>query len=326
MNIFRKILYNVLRAQGVSVGGQAVIEGVMMRSPISIATAIRRADNGIIVKKSFVLLLNKRYPLLGLPIVRGVVNLIQSLIIGVRSLNYSASIALEDIEKEEGVTDNKEENGEIGKVMLTITMLAAMVIGVLLFIALPLFLTGLVKASYPILENSLIFNSTDGLFRILIFLTYIISISFIKDIKRIFQYHGAEHKAVFCYESGEELTIANCKKFSTLHPRCGTNFLLIVMFISIFCFTFFPVGLPFYKKFLYRFVLIPLIGGVSYEIIRYGGRNQKSRVGKVIALGLMLQKITTKEPTDDQQEVALHALKDALEMEGEYDAGKIGVS
>jgi len=258
---------------------------------------------------------------------RGVVALIHSLVLGLHALNYSANLALEDVEEEEKAKGkHKENSSEIGKIALTVTMFAAMGLGVLLFIVLPLFLTGLVKNMYPILNNSLVYNSVDGFFRVSIFLIYIVSISFIHDIKRVFEYHGAEHKAVFCFEAGEELTVENCKKFSTLHPRCGTNFLLIVMFISVFCFTFFPVGLPFYTKILYRFILVPLIAGVGFEVIKYGGAKQDSGIGRVVRLGLMLQKITTREPTDEQQEVALKALKDALYMEGEGYAGHAGVS
>jgi len=311
----------------ITIGGQALIEGVMMRSPIAMVIAVRRADKKITVKKRFILPLRKRYPFLGLPVVRGVVALIQSLILGMSALNYSANIALEDVaEEEKAKGEHKENSAEIGKIALTVTMFAAMGLGVLLFIVLPLFLTGLVKSRYPILNNSFVYNSVDGFFRVSIFLIYIVSISFIHDIKRVFEYHGAEHKAVFCFEAEEELTVENCRKFSTLHPRCGTNFLLIVMFISVFCFTFFPVGLPFYTKILYRFVLVPLIAGVGFEVIRYGGAKQDSGIGKIVRLGLMLQKITTREPTDEQQEVALKALKDALYMEGEGDAGHAGVS
>ncbi len=312
MNLHNRFLHIFLTtSKEIMVGGQAVIEGVMMRSPTSLSIAVRRADGSIAVKNRFLIMLSKKHPFLGWPIIRGVVTLIQSLVLGAQALHYSAQVAIEDIEGEE-----EKESGEVGKVALTVTMLAAMGFGILLFIVLPLFLASLVKNNYPILENSIVYNTVDGLFRIVIFLAYITGISFIKDIKRVFQYHGAEHKAIFCYEAKEALTAENAQKFSRLHPRCGTNFLIIVMFVSIFCFTFLPAKLVFYKKILSRFIFIPLIGGVSYELIRYGGKNPDSKLSKIINFGLLLQKITTKEPSKDHLEIAIRALKDALKMEG----------
>lgn len=296
-------------------GGQAVIEGVMMRSKNMMAVAVRKPDGGIsILKEGFISFLT-RFPFLRIPIIRGAAVLIQALVLGIKSLNYSAEVAMVEEEKknnpqsEEGEKERETVKGTT-KIALAFTIIVALVLGIALFFFLPLLLTELLKKVFPILEASLVFNLVDGLIRILIFVLYIFSISLIKDIKRIFQYHGAEHKTVYAHEAGEELTVANVKKYSTLHPRCGTSFLLFVMVIAILLFSFLPAHQPLYIKIWPRLALLPLIAGISYEIIRYSAKRMDNMFFKgLIWPGLFFQKITTAEPSDEQIAVAIEALK-----------------
>ncbi len=197
------------------------------------------------------------------------------------------------------------------------TMFLSLGLGLALFFYLPLYLTQAMKDLMPITQaSSLMFNLVDGVIRISIFLLYIFAISRMKDIKRVFEYHGAEHKVIYAYESGEPLTVDNARKYSTLHPRCGTSFLLIVMVLSILVFSFVPRSAPFYMKALSRFVLIPLIAGLSYEFIRFSSKKKDNPIIKAaITPGLWLQRLTTREPSDDQIEVAVRALTEAVDEE-----------
>lgn len=298
-------------------GGQAVIEGVMMRSKDVMAVAVRKPDGQIsILKENFVSFLT-RYPFLGIPVIRGAVVLIQALILGIKSLNYSAEVAMAEEKKnkkvEEGAQSEEEEKEKTKKstaIALAFSIVLALALGITIFFFVPLFLTELLKKAFPVLEVSILYNLVDGIIRILIFILYIFSISLIKDIKRIFQYHGAEHKTVYAHEAGEELTVGNVKKYSTLHPRCGTSFLLFVMVIAILLFSFLPAHQPLYIKIWPRLALIPLIAGISYEIIRYSARRMDNKFFKgLIWPGLFFQKITTAEPTEDQIAIAIEALK-----------------
>jgi uncharacterized protein YqhQ len=294
-------------------GGQAVIEGVMMRSKDVMAVAVRKPDGGIsILKEGFISFLT-RYPFLRIPIIRGAAVLIQALVLGVKSLNYSAEVAMVEEKKENNPQNGRGEKEKVGgttKIALAFTIILALALGIALFFFLPLFLTELLKKVFPILEVSLLFNLVDGLIRIFIFVLYIFSISLIKDIKKIFQYHGAEHKTVYAHEAGEELTVTNVKKYSTLHPRCGTSFLLFVMVIAILLFSFLPAHQPLYIKIWPRLALLPLIAGISYEIIRYSARRMDNMFFKgLVWPGLLFQKITTAEPSEEQISVAIEALK-----------------
>ena len=288
------------------VGGQAVIEGVMMRSPQSMAVAVRRPDGEIVVKKKRLSFFSERSLSFKLPLIRGVMVLISALILGIEALNFSANQAL------------AEEEKEPSSLTLGLTLAIALCFGVLLFFLVPLFLTKWLRSWVDLLsESGLLFNLVDGIIRLVIFLAYLRAISFIKDIQRIFQYHGAEHKSIFAFESGEELLIERVKGFSHLHPRCGTSFLLIVMVVSIFVFALVPHALPFGYKVASRVVLIPLIAGISYEIIRFADRKQNSRgIGYFIKPGLWLQRLTAREPSEAQIEVALRALQEVLNLEG----------
>ncbi|WP_243370181.1 DUF1385 domain-containing protein [Geotalea sp. SG265] len=294
----------------INIGGQAVIEGVMMRAPRSMAIAVRRPSGEIVVKKDEVIPLSERFPVVKLPIIRGAVALFNSLIIGITALNFSANEAM--VEEEKG-----EEKKEISSWAMAGTMAVAFGFGILLFFILPLYLT---KLLVPIIgDSNIIFNLVDGVIRVAVFLLYIFSISRMSDIQRIFQYHGAEHKSIFAFEAGEELTVENVRKYSCLHPRCGTSFLLIVMLVSILVFSLIPKLWPFYLKAGSRVVLLPLIAGVSYEILKWSAKNDRSPIVKLlIAPGLALQRLTTREPDDSQLEVAIRSMEEALEVNAGY--------
>ncbi len=295
-----------------NVGGQAVIEGVMMRSPTSFAIAVRKPNGEIATLVEPLKMLSERSRLFKLPIIRGVITLISALFLGVRALNFSADMAMEE---EEG--KDKKEKKEMSSLAMGLTVAFSLGFGILLFFVLPLYLTKLLKALIPTVGSSeFAFNLVDGAIRMSIFVVYIMGISMMKDIKRVFQYHGAEHKSIYAFEAGEELTVENARKYSSLHPRCGTSFLLTVMLVSILVFSFLSHEMPFWKTALSRLIFIPLIAGLSYEFIRYSGKKVSSKgMGLLMAPGLWLQKLTTREPSDDQLEVALVSLKEALKNE-----------
>jgi uncharacterized protein YqhQ len=269
------------------------------------AVAVRRPDGEIVVKKKGLAFFSERTPFFKLPLVRGVMVLLSALILGIEALNFSANQAL------------AEEEKEPSSLALGLTLAIALCFGILLFFLVPLFLTKWLRSGMELLsESGVLFNLVDGIIRLGIFLAYLRAISFIKDIQRVFQYHGAEHKSIFAFESGEELIVEKVKKFSHLHPRCGTSFLLIVMVVSIFIFALVPHGLPFGYKVASRVVLIPLIAGISYEIIRFADRRQNRRgMGFLIKPGLWLQGLTAYEPSEAQIEVALRALQEVLTLE-----------
>jgi len=289
----------------INIGGQAGIEGVLMRAPRSMAIAVRRPDGEIVVKRDRVTPLSERFPLVKLPLVRGAVALFSSLLIGIKALNFSANEALAEGEKKK----------EISSLAMGGTMAVALLFGVLLFFILPLYLT---KLLVPVIGGSnLVFNLVDGVIRVLVFLLYIYSISRMRDIQRVFQYHGAEHKSIFAFEAGETLTVENVRRFSRLHPRCGTSFLLIVMLVSILVFSLIPKLWPFSMKAGARIVLLPLIAGVSYELLKWSAKHDTSPLVRfLIAPGLALQRLTTREPDDDQVEVAIRSMEEALEENG----------
>ncbi len=287
------------------VGGQAVIEGVMMRSPNSMAIAVRKPDGEIVVKRERLDFFSEQRVFAKLPLFRGVINLISALILGVKALNFSANQSLEGEKEMDAWT-------------LGITFILALCFGILLFFLIPLFLTKWLRFVIPMVSNSgLFFNLMDGIIRLLFFLSYLWVISRFKEIRRIFQYHGAEHKSIFAFEAGEALVAGRVKRFSHLHPRCGTSFLLIVMVVSILIFALIPNQAPFEYKVASRVVFIPLIAGVAYEIIRFLDQKRESKgMQYFIRPGLWLQKMTAREPSEDQIEVALRALQAVLDLEG----------
>ena len=297
----------------INIGGQAILEGVMMRAPRAMAIAVRRPSGEIVVKREQMPPLSERYPIVKLPILRGAVALFTSLILGIKALNFSANEALEEEVDENG--ESKKE--ELTSWALAGTMAVAFGFGIALFFFLPLYLT---KLLVPIIgDHNVVFNLVDGVIRVVIFLIYIWSIARMKDIQRVFQYHGAEHKTIFAFEAGAELTVERVKTFSRLHPRCGTSFLLIVMLVSIGVFSLIPKAWPFAYKALSRVVLLPLIAGISYEFLKWSAKNDQHPLVKlVITPGLALQRLTTREPDDDQLEVAIRSVQEALEENNGY--------
>ncbi len=305
-----------LKKRKTSVGGQAVIEGVMMRGAKGIATAVRVTNGEIKVESESYVSNTKKNKLLSLPIIRGFVSLIESLIIGIKSLNYSASL-FETEEEEESKFDKWFERTFKDKgqdIILGISLIISLGFATLLFFILPTFLANVTK-NY-IKNSPLILNMVEGIIRVTIFFIYIVAIGKMKDIQRVYMYHGAEHKSIACYESGEELTPKNAKKFSRLHPRCGTNFLFLVMIISILIFSL-TGWESISQRIISRILLLPVVSGVTYEIIRFLGKSE-SKLSRIIAKpGLMLQNLTTKEPDLEMIEVAIKALKKAEGIEDE---------
>lgn len=298
----------------INVGGQAVIEGVMMRAPRSMAIAVRRPTGEIIVKKEMIVPLSERFPIVKLPIIRGAVALFQSLIIGISALNFSANEAMTEEEKE-----GEDNGGELSSWAMAGTMVIAFGFGISLFFVLPLYATKLLTQFSIISDNNIVFNLVDGVIRVIVFVIYIWAISRMKDIQRVFQYHGAEHKTIYACEAGEDLTIDNVRRYSRQHPRCGTSFLLIVMLVSIAVFSLIPKLWPFYLKAFSRIFLLPLIAGISYEFLKWGAKNDSNPLVKmVIAPGLALQLLTTREPDDEQLEVAIRSMNEALDVNAGY--------
>jgi uncharacterized protein YqhQ len=303
------------------VGGQAVIEGVMMRSPERIATAVRRSNGEVEIKLQEYQSLIQRYKWLNLPVVRGAITLIEVMILGIKHLNFSADVAMKDAEEKERANKKKKKKTKKSKEgMSTIsaffTVSVALVVGLALFFAFPLFAT---TKLFNIEKDAFAFNLVAGAIRIAMFLGYIYLISLLKDVKRLFRYHGAEHKTIYAFESGEELTVDAARPYTTLHPRCGTSFLVMVMFISLIFFSIldsfiilFHGSIDLYIRLLTHLPLVPLVGGISYEAIKASAKNPDNPLVKLlISPGLSLQKITTQEPDDSMLEVAIIALKAA---------------
>ncbi|HEY4595286.1 MAG TPA: DUF1385 domain-containing protein [Thermoanaerobaculia bacterium] len=306
------------------VGGQALIEGVMMRSPGAYGVAVRRPDGSIAFQRGKVASLAKRFPFLKLPILRGVAVLFQSLALGIRALNFSAEQAMAEEKPPEAqpeaqeakpVEDKKDDKSNWA---IAGSMAVGLALGAGVFLLLPLWLTQLSERYvFGGHLGNLAFNLVDGLLRALFFLGYIFLISRMKDIHRVFQYHGAEHKVVFAWEKQVPLTVENARAQSRLHPRCGTSFLLFVLLVSILVFAFIPKTAPFLVKFGGRLLLVPAIAGLSYEVLRFTAKHRAAPLfALLVAPGLALQRITTQEPTDDMLEVAIAALEEALREDG----------
>lgn len=303
-----------------SIGGQAVIEGVMMRGPKEIATAVRKSDGTIIIDKKPVNSFVVKYKLNKIPVLRGVVAFVESLVTGMKCLMFSADQV--DLEEEEGYKPSKFEawldnkfGDKIKDIAIYFAVFVAIIFSIGLFMLLPNALAHLVELAT---KNKIILNLSEGLIRMLIFLSYMLMVSRMKDIQRVFEYHGAEHKVIATYESGSELTVENARKHSRLHPRCGTSFLLIVMVVSIIVFSFLKWGVM-WQNLLFRLALMPVVAGISYEIIKFAGRCQNGFVRILTMPGLWLQKITTREPDDSQLEVAIASIKAVIPENKEED-------
>jgi uncharacterized protein YqhQ len=289
------------------IGGQAVIEGVMMRGARSLVIAVRKPDQEIAIRREKVIPLKERFSPFKLPMLRGLAVLVESMIWGIKALTYSADVAVDAIDAKDG----KASNG-MGNFTLAITFLLSFVIGIGLFVIMPERLANIIS------DKGYLFNIVDGIIRLVVFFLYIIVISFSKNITRVFQYHGAEHKSIHAYEAGEELTTDNAMKYSPLHPRCGTAFLLTVMVVGIIVFSMFGKPDSVLVRIGIRLVFIPLIAGFSYEFIKFTAKRQDHVLTRIImAPGLWLQRLTTREPSIDQVQVALVSLREVLLMEGE---------
>lgn len=306
-----------------AIGGQALIEGVMMRSPSYVSIAVRRADGGIALKHQKYISLAKRVRLLGLPIVRGIITLIETIILGMRALNFSAEVSL-------SVPDDPEKkvHGESWLDRLAMTasftfsIIFSIALAIFLFKFVPLYLTEELRKIFPLLEKyTVLFNLTDGLIRISIFFLYIFLLSLFPSFQRVFQYHGAEHKSIFTYEKGHSLTPEHVKPESPRHPRCGTSFIIIVLIVSIIVLSLVPRHPDFFLNFLRRLSVIPVIMGAGYEILKWTAKRQNHPIMKFLTYpGIFTQYITTKEPDEKQIEVAIAALKQAVELENKQTA------
>lgn len=320
-----------------AVGGQAVIEGVMMRSPNFTATAVRKKNGEIKIQDKPFKSITAKYKALKIPFIRGIINLFEMLIVGMHSINFSAQEYAEDFdeisaaaeissaenkvngEAREGGLDQKDtKSSKIWDVLVfSVSIVISIALAIFLFKFIPLAITEYLRAKFPfIAENYIVFNAIDGSIRIAIFLIYIFTLSIFKSFRRVFEYHGAEHKSIFTYEKNLALTPENAKIQSRFHPRCGTSFIVIVFLISIAIYTFVPRNPVFWINLTQRIFVLPLIAAVGYEILKWSAKRMNNSFVKIlIAPGLWTQRITTKEPDNSQLEVALHALKKTLELE-----------
>lgn len=296
-----------------SIGGQAVIEGVMMRAPSKFVIAVRQPDGNIAVKREDIKLDTNK--ILKQPFIRGLIGLYDALVLGIKALNFSA---------EKAMPDEFEKNGKSSKLETIFSMVLGIGLGIGLFLYLPLLLTDLLKSVIPAIEQSfLLFNFVDGVLRIIFFILYLLIISQMEDIKRVFSYHGAEHKCIYAFEQGKDLTVENAKTMSRFHPRCGTSFLLIVLIVSIFVFSLIPKDSHFLIKLGSRVAFLPVIAGISYEILKLSGKHADNIIVKIlIAPGLWLQRITTREPDESMLEVAIVSIKEALRKDDDTEYKK----
>jgi uncharacterized protein YqhQ len=318
------IMPDVQEEKIMPIGGQAVIEGVMMRSPKRIATAIRRASGKIEIKVDEFVSLIQRKKYLNIPIMRGAITLIEVMILGIKTLQWSADKAMEDEDEKNGKEKKKDKKPGMSTASAIFTVTIALTIGISMFFVLPLYLT---TEIFNIEKEALPFNLVSGLIRLIFFLLYVWGISKMKDVKRLFQYHGAEHKTIFAFEDRILLTPDNAQQYTTYHPRCGTSFLVIVMLISLVFFAFLDTLILYFYgdiSFLIRLIthipFIPLVGGLGYEAIKASAKYNHLKVVQFLILpGLALQRITTNRPDESQLEVAIEALKAALgeEYKGE---------
>lgn len=304
-----------------SIGGQAVIEGVMMRGPQKIATAVRKSSGEIIIDEKPVNSFVVRHKLNKIPILRGVVSFVESMVTGVKCLMFSA----DQVDIEDGDTSMEPSRFEkwiddklgdkVKDIAIYVSVVIALGFSILLFMILPTVIAGLFDG---FIKNRICLNLIEGGVKIFIFLLYLWGVSHMSDIRRVFEYHGAEHKTIAAYEAGEELTVENAKKYTRLHPRCGTSFLLIVMVISILMFSVFSWK-SVWIRIGYRLLLLPVVAGVSYEIIKFAGKHPTGVVGWLTKPGLWLQKLTTNEPDESQLEVAIAAMKAVIPENKEED-------
>lgn len=298
-----------------SIGGQALIEGVMMKGKGKIAIAVRKPDGDIIIKEEKPLGIEKT-KWVKIPLLRGVVALIASMIVGVRALTYSAEFYMTEEEQQESRFETflrKVFGKRTDDVLMGFSIVFAFVFAMLLFGVLPTLVVSLLK---KVIENTVLLSAIEGLMKIAVFMLYISVIGRMKDVKRVFEYHGAEHKTIHCFESGMDVTVENARKFTTLHPRCGTSFIFFVLAISIVLFTFLSWD-SLLMRVLMKLLLFPVVAGISYEFIKIAGKSTNKLIHILSLPGLWMQKLTTREPDDAQLEVAIEAFLNVLEPQAE---------
>jgi uncharacterized protein YqhQ len=296
------------------VGGQAVLEGVMMRSPHAWGIAVRKPSGEIVTHSEPLERPSEQHKWMGWPVVRGVMTLGHAMTLGFRALKFSANAALEDISANDPDSKDQGKKMEIPGWMAGMNMAFSIVFFIFMYKYLPLLATTELKRVNPVFGQQFVFNLVDGLIRIAMFLLFVWGVSLWKDIRRVYEYHGAEHKTVFAFENGDPLETAAVQKYSTYHPRCGTSFLMTVMIISMIVYMAIPVH-TFWARFAIRIALLPLIAGVSYEIIRFAAKHRGSLFALMTAPGLWLQRITTQPPDDCEVECAIVALDEAMKLE-----------
>ena len=294
------------------IGGQAVMEGVMMRSPHSYCVAVRKPNGDIVRQQAPVTKLSERYPIFKWPVLRGLGTLGGAMSLGMKALKFSADCALEE-------TQGKNQNAgkkELGPMVMALQIGLSLLFMLGLYKFVPLYLATLLGHHFAALNGRFAINAMDGSIRIVIFLGFMYLLSRMQEMHRLFEYHGAEHKVVFNFESGQPVTVQNAQQFVTWHPRCGTSFLVVVLIVAMFAYMFLPID-NFWLKLAARIALFPLIVGVSYEIIRFAAKRPGSLMSVLTKPGLWLQRVTTQAPSNEQTEVAIEALESAMELERE---------
>jgi uncharacterized protein YqhQ len=305
------------------VGGQAVMEGVMMRAPHSYCVAVRRKDGEIVTEQMPLAKISETHKIFKLPIFRGMGTIYQAMSLGMKALRFSTDIFAKDLEADEQAKNQKPAK-ELPGWVVAANLLLSFAMFVFMYKVIPLYGATWLQKHYPAFHGTIPFNLADGLIRMTIFILFMWAISLMKDIHRVFEYHGAEHKVVFNFESGQPVTVPNAQQFTTFHPRCGTSFLFVVIIVSIVFYTFIPFT-DFLPRLVARVALLPLIAGVSYELIRFAAKRRGSVLATITAPGLWLQRITTKPPSDEQAAVAIRALEGAMALE-EQQGGELVIA
>lgn len=294
------------------VGGQAVMEGVMMRSPHSYCVAVRKTNGEIVTEESPLTKVSDRYPIFKLPVLRGLGTLGHAMWLGMKALKFSADCAIGELSGADQT--GRAQTKDRGSWSMALNILFSLAFMIALYKFVPLYLATLLGRHFEAFSSRLAINMMDGTLRIAIFLAFMLLLSRLREMHRIFEYHGAEHRVVFNFESGQPVSVPNAQRFVTWHPRCGTSFLVVVLIIAMICYAFLPID-HFWAKFAARIALLPVIAGVSYEVIRFAAKRQRGLMALMTRPGLWLQRITTQPPSDSQTEVAIHALQRAMELE-----------
>jgi uncharacterized protein YqhQ len=298
------------------IGGQAVMEGVMMRSPHSYCVAVRKPDGRIVTEAQPLAKLSERHPIFKLPVLRGLGTLGGAMWLGMKALKFSADCALEEVSSgaAKGSGTAKAAKKDLGPAALALQIAFSLLFMIGLYKFVPLYLATLLGHHFPAVSGRLAINAMDGGIRIVIFLGFMVLLSRLKEMHRLFEYHGAEHKVVFNFESGQPVSVENAQRFVTWHPRCGTSFLVVVLIVAMIGYLFLPID-NFWLKLAARIALLPVVIGISYEIIRFAAKRRSGLMAMLTQPGLWLQRVTTQAPSNDQTEVAIHALERAMQLE-----------